>query len=374
MARYRRWSRRLGRARECIRWRWRGSKPVRITAGIEGIEMKKFLNDPDVAVDEMLEGFLYTHGRSMRKLPDARILVRVDAPVKGKVGVVSGGGSGHKPAFIGYVGKGMLDAVAVGEVFTSPPPGAIYEAIKAVDSGKGVILLLGNYAGDVMNFGMAAELAEADGIEVVQAISTDDVGSGFKDDTSKRRGVAGSFLIWKLAGAMAERRESLQEVARIASKVNANVRTMGVALSPCTVPAAGKPTFTLADDEMEVGVGHHGEPGMRRERIKPVDEIVDVLCEEVMNDLPFRASDEVVTLVNGLGATPQLELYIANRRLHKRLCDKGIRVYRSLVGEFFTALEMAGFSITLCKLDDELKDLLDAEAYTPGFAQAPAGK
>ncbi|NPV52018.1 MAG: dihydroxyacetone kinase subunit DhaK [Firmicutes bacterium] len=332
--------------------------------------MKKFINNPDVVVDEMVEGFLYAHGDRIRKLDEARTLVRADAPVKGKVGIVTGGGSGHKPSFIGYIGKGMLDAVAVGEIFTSPPPGAVYEAIKATDGGKGVLLLLGNYAGDVMNFDMAAELARGEGIEVEQSIATDDVGSGFKDDKSKRRGVVGEFLIWKMTGAMAERGEGLSEVKRIADKVNQNTRTMGVAISPCTVPAAGRPTFTLADDEMEVGVGHHGEPGLKREELRPVDEIVDMLCAEVIPDLPFEAGDEVVTLINGLGATPQLELYIANRRLFKNVTDKGIRIYRALVGEFFTALEMAGFSITLCRLDDELKELLDAEAYTPYFTQA----
>jgi dihydroxyacetone kinase-like protein len=332
--------------------------------------LKKFINDPMKVVDEMLEGFLFVNARTVRRsTTHARVVVRQDGPVEGKVAVVTGGGSGHKPSFIGYIGKGMLDAVCVGEIFTSPPVPAVLDAIKTADSGKGVLLLLGNYSGDVMNFEMAAELAGEEGIEVEQAIATDDVGAGFKDEPHKRRGVSGEFLIWKCCGAMAERGASLSEVKRIAEKVNANTRTMGVAITSCTVPAAGKPTFTLNEDEMEIGVGHHGEAGVARVPIRPVDEIVDMLVEKIVSDLPYEKGDEVVTLINGLGATPLLELYIAQRRLQQNLEGRGLRIARSMVGEFFTALEMAGFSITLAKVDGEMKDLLAAPAETPYFVQ-----
>ena len=333
--------------------------------------MKKFINDPMKVVDEMLEGFLFVNARYVRRsTTHPRVLVRKDAPVKGKVAVVTGGGSGHKPSFTGFLGKGMLDAVCVGEIFTSPPVPSVLDAIKTSHSDKGVLLLLGNYSGDVMNFDMAAELAREEGIEVEQAIATDDVGAGFKDEPQKRRGVSGEFLIWKCCGAMAERGASLAEVKRIAEKINANTRTMGVAITSCTVPAAGKPTFTLREDEMEIGVGHHGEPGVARVPFQPVDDVVDMLVEKVASDLPYKNSDEVLTLINGLGATPLLELYIAQRRLQQNLANQGIRIVRSMVGEFFTALEMAGFSITLLKLDEEIKELLAAPAETPYFVQA----
>jgi len=332
--------------------------------------MKKFINDPMNVVDEMLEGFLWVNERFVRRSAGhPRAIVRTDAPVQNKVAIITGGGSGHKPSFIGYIGRGMLDAVAVGEVFTSPPAPTILECIKASESGRGAMLLLGNYAGDVMNFDMAAELARDEGIEVEQAIATDDVGAGFVDEPEKRRGVSGEFLIWKCCGAAAERGDSLPDVKRIADKVNSLTRTMGVASGPCIVPAAGKPTFTLVDNEIEVGVGHHGEAGVSRESMRPVDEIVDMLAEKVIADLPFSDGDEVVTLVNGLGATPLLELYIAQRRLRQNLAGRGIRIGRAFVGEFFTALEMAGFSITVMRLDEELRGLLAAPAETPYWTQ-----
>jgi len=332
--------------------------------------MKKFINDPMQVVDEMLEGFLFVNAKYVRRsATHARVLLRRDAPVKGKVAIVTGGGSGHKPSFIGFLGQGMLDAVCVGDIFTSPPVPTIWDAIKSVNGGKGVILLLGNYSGDVMNFDMAAELAIDEGIEVMQSIATDDVGAGFKDEPHKRRGVSGEFLIWKCCGAMAERDESLSEVRRIAEKVNSNARTMGVAIAPCTVPAAGKPTFELSENEMEVGVGHHGEPGVMRMPLEPVDKVVDMLTEKIVSDLPYGNGDDVLTLINGLGATPLLELYIAQRRLQQNLQELGIHIVRSLVGEYFTALEMAGFSITLLKVDQELKELLAAPAETSYFVQ-----
>jgi dihydroxyacetone kinase-like protein len=329
--------------------------------------MKKFINDPFDVVDEMLEGFLAVHSRYVRKLETTRTVVRADAPVRGKVGVVTGGGSGHKPAFIGFIGKGMLDAVAVGEIFTSPPPNAIFAAASAVNGGKGVILLLGNYAGDVMNFQLAAEMAKAEGIPVEQAIATDDVGSGPKEKVANRRGVVGEFLIWKTVGAKAELGGSLEECKAVAEKVNRHTRTLGVALAPCTVPAKGSPTFIVAEDEMEYGVGHHGEPGTARIKMMTADQITEKMTLEVMDDLPFRSGDEVAVLINGLGATPALELYICYRKVRQILEARGIQVERSYVGEFFTALEMAGFSVTLIKLDPELKSLLDAPADTPYY-------
>lgn len=329
--------------------------------------MKKFINDPFDVVDEMLEGFLAVHARYVRKLETTRTVVRADAPVRNKVGVVTGGGSGHKPAFIGFIGKGMLDAVAVGEIFTSPPPNAVYEAAKAVNGGRGVIFLLGNYAGDVMNFQLAAEMARAEGIPVEQAIATDDVGSGPREKAASRRGVVGEFLIWKTVGAKAEAGGSLEECKAIAEKVNQNTRTLGVAIAPCTVPAKGTPTFVLGEDEMEYGVGHHGEPGRARLKVMTADQVTEKMTLELIEDLPFKAGDEVAVLINGLGATPALELYICFRKAKQVLEAKGIQVERSYVGEFFTALEMAGFSVTLLKLDAELKALLDAPADTPYY-------
>ena len=329
--------------------------------------MKKFINDPYDVVDEMLEGFLDVHKKYVRKLDAARTVVRTDAPVAGKVGVITGGGSGHKPSFIGFIGQGMLDAVAVGEIFTSPPPIACLEAAKAADGGKGVLLLLGNYAGDVMNFQLAADMAKAAGIPVEQVICTDDVGSGPKEEAHKRRGVVGAFFGWKVAGAQAAAGGSLEECKAAVEKVNANTRTLGVAISPCTVPAKGSPTFTLAEDEMEYAVGHHGEAGTAKIKTMSADETTEKMTLEVINDLPYKAGDEVAVLINGLGGTPQLELYICYRKVKQMLDDREIKVGSSYVGEFFTGLEMAGFSVTLMKLDDELKELLAAPADTPNY-------
>ena len=329
--------------------------------------MKKFINDPDSVVDEMVEAFAQVHSKYVRKLENVRTLVRKDAPIKGKVGLVSGGGSGHKPAFIGYIGEGLLDAVAVGEIFTSPPPNACLEAAKAADSGNGVLFLLGNYAGDVMNFEMAANLAEAQGIKVAKSISTDDVASAPKGEEEKRRGVVGSMLCWKVAGAKAEMGGTLAECKEVADRCNTNTRTIGVALAPCTVPAKGTPTFTLADDEMEYGVGHHGEAGIEKTRILPVDEVVQRMTDEIIADLPFAAGDRVVLMINGLGGTPPTEQYLAYRKARKVAEEAGLTVAISLVGEYFTGLEMAGFSVTVSRLDDELEQLVRAKADTCMF-------
>ena len=329
--------------------------------------MKKFINDPFDVVDEMLEGFLGVHQRYVRKLESARTVVRADAPVRGKVGIITGGGSGHKPAFIGFIGRGMLDAVAVGEIFTSPPPISVIEAAKAVNGGKGVLFLLGNYSGDVMNFNLAAEMCAEERIPVAQVIATDDVGSGSKERASNRRGVVGEFLAWKIAGAKAEAGGTLEECRAVAEKVNQMTRTLGVAMNPCTIPAKGTPTFILAEDEMEYAVGHHGEPGTAKIKMRSAAEIVEKMVAEILNDLPFKSGDEVAVLINGLEATPQLELFICYRQVKRILDRQGIKVYKPFVGEFFTALEMAGFSVTLMKADEELKILLDAPADTPCY-------
>ncbi len=324
--------------------------------------MKKFINDPDSVVDEMVEGFIQVHAKYVRKLDNVRTLVSQEAPINGKVGLVSGGGSGHKPAFIGYIGQGLLDAVAVGEIFTSPPPNACLEAARAVDGGKGVLFLLGNYAGDVMNFEMASNLAKAQGIEVAKSISTDDVASAPKGQEEKRRGVVGSILCWKVAGAKAQMGGSLAECKQVADRMNSNTRTIGVALAPCTVPAKGTPTFTLAEDEMEYGVGHHGEAGVEKTKLLSVDATVKRMTDEILADLPFTAGDNVLLMINGLGGTPPTELYLAYRKARKVAETTGLKVVISLVGEYFTGLEMAGFSITLSRLDDELEQLIRAKA------------
>ncbi|MGH4051126.1 MAG: dihydroxyacetone kinase subunit DhaK [Clostridium sp.] len=329
--------------------------------------MKKLINNPEFVVEEMLEGIVMAHPQYVRKLENADVLVRKNSPISGKVALVSGGGSGHEPAHGGYVGMGMLNAAVAGAVFTSPTPDPIYEAIKAVSAGCGVLLVVKNYTGDIMNFEMASEMAEMDGIIVETVVVNDDVAVENSLFTAGRRGIAGTVLVHKIAGAKAETGASLKEVKAVAQKVIANVRSMGMALAPCTVPAAGKPNFSLGQDEVEIGIGIHGEPGTHRETLKPVDGIVDQLLIKILADMPLEAGDEVAVMVNGLASTPLMELYIANRKVHKILEEKGVKVYRTFVGEYMTALEMAGFSITLLKLDDELKVLLDAPADTPAL-------
>jgi dihydroxyacetone kinase-like protein len=328
--------------------------------------MKKFLNNPDDAVDEMLEGYVLAN-QALVERPHPRV-IRARHRHSG-VGIITGGGSGHKPAFLGYVGKGVLDAVAVGDIFTSPPAIPILAAIKAADNGKGVVCLIGNYSGDVMNFEMAADLAREDGIKVEIAIATDDVGAGLTDRPELRRGVAGQVLIWKLCGAMAAVGRSAKEIVDAAGALNASTRTMGVATTSLIVPAAGRPTFEIGEDEMEFGVGHHGEPGLSREPMQSVDQIVDRLLDSILAELRPGHSDNVVVLVNGLGATPQLELYVAFRRVVASLALRKIVPAKAMVGEFFTALEMAGFSLTLSRVDRETLAYINAPAYPASFSQ-----
>ncbi len=329
--------------------------------------MKKIINDPDLVVQDMLKGLVAAYPSSFKLVPNTTVIVRKDAPVTGKVGLVSGGGSGHEPAHAGYVGEGMLDAAVCGEVFTSPTPDQIFEAIKAVDGGAGVFLVIKNYTGDVMNFEMAAELAQAEGIEVEHVIVNDDVAVEDSSFTTGRRGIAGTIFVHKMAGAKAQSGGSLQEVKTVAEKVVANVRSMGMALSPCTVPAAGKPSFELAENEMEVGMGIHGEPGTERKAIATADEIATELTQKVLDDMNLSSGDEVAVMINGLGSTPEMELYIVNGKVNEILNEKGIQIYQTFVGEYMTSLEMAGCSVTLLKLDEELKELLDAESKSPAF-------
>ncbi len=328
--------------------------------------MKKLINDPYEFVDETIEGVLLAHPDHLRRCEGSkRALMRADGPIEGKVGIVTGGGSGHIPVFLGYVGPGLCDAVSIGNVFSSPSTDDMLAATKAVDTGAGVLHLYGNYSGDVMNFGMAAEMAEMDGIEVATALARDDVSSAPVEEMDSRRAVAGLFFAYKIAGARAEEGAGLEEVMEAAESAIFNTRSMGVALSPCTIPAAGEPTFTLGENEMEIGMGIHGEPGVRRGEIRPADEVVDEILGHVIADLPFESGDEVAVLVNSLGATPPEELYVMFRRIHAVLDEAGLTIDSAFIGEYATSLEMAGASISLLKLDDDLKRLLHAEAYSP---------
>ncbi|WP_291050569.1 dihydroxyacetone kinase subunit DhaK [Herbiconiux sp.] len=326
--------------------------------------MKKLINDPKNVVDEAVVGFEAAHGDIVTVSHDPIYIVRKDAPVSGKVGIVSGGGSGHEPLHGGFVGFGMLDAAVPGPVFTSPTPDPILAATKAVDGGAGVLHIVKNYTGDVLNFETAADLAAAEDIEVRSVIIDDDVAVKDSLYTAGRRGVAGTVLVEKIAGAAAERGDDLDAVVAVAEKVNAQVRTMGVALTPCVVPHAGEPSFVLADDEIEIGIGIHGEPGRERIKLEPADAIVDRLLAPILEDLPFASGDDVLLLVNGMGGTPQVELYIVFRRAAEVLAEKGITVTRTLVGNFVTSLEMQGVSISVLKLDDELTELWDAPVQT----------
>jgi dihydroxyacetone kinase-like protein len=329
--------------------------------------MKKLINNADFVVEDMLKGIVAAHPEYVKKLETGNILIRKNSPIQGKVALVSGGGSGHEPAHGGYVGRGMLDAAVAGSVFTSPTPDQVYEAIKAVDGGAGVLLVIKNYTGDVMNFDMAKEMAEMEGITVESVIVNDDVAVENSTYTAGRRGIAGTIFVHKIAGAKAEKGTTLKEVKAVAEKVINNLRSMGMALTPCTVPAAGKPNFTLSENEMEIGMGIHGEPGTHREEIKTADEITEQLVNKILADMPLETGSEVALMVNGLASTPLMELYIVNKKVHEMLTQKGVKVYRTFVGEYMTSLEMAGCSISLLKLDNELKELLDDQADTPAF-------
>ena len=329
--------------------------------------MKKLINRPEDVVREELEGIAAAHADRLRVYTGPNFIVRADAPIQGKVAIVSGGGSGHEPMHGGFVGLGMLDAACPGEVFTCPTPDQMLAATKAVDGGAGVLHIVKNYTGDVMNFEMAAELAQDEGIEVEQVVIDDDVAVKDSLYTAGRRGVGATVLAEKICGAAAEQRRPLPDLAELCRKVNANARSMGVALTSCTVPMAGRPTFALGDDEMEVGVGIHGEPGRERRTVASAHEIVDTLATAIVDDLPFSRGDEVLAFVNGMGGTPLMELYLVYGELHTLLKARGIAITRNLVGSYITALDMAGCSITLLRLDDELTALWDAPVNTPGL-------
>lgn len=329
--------------------------------------MKKLINAPENVVADALLGIDAAHP-DLRVDHKNKIVYRADVARSRKVGLISGGGSGHEPLHGGFVGLGMLDAACAGEVFTSPVPGQILEATKTVDTGAGVLHIVKNYTGDVMNFEMAAEMAAAEtGVEVVSVITDDDVAVQDSLYTAGRRGVGVTVLLEKIAGAAAEEGRSLAEVARVARQVNANGRSMGVALTSCTVPAAGKPTFELPEQEIEIGVGIHGEPGRRRIPLAPAKEIAELLVEPILADLDFTGGDGVIAFVNGLGGTPLIELYLMYNEVTQILAKSGIHVVRSLVGPYITSLDMAGCSVTLLKLDQEMLRLWDAPVRTPGL-------
>ena len=327
--------------------------------------MKKIVNNPEDIVLEMLDGLVAANPGKFKYDRERKILARVDAPVKGKVAVLTGSGSGHEPDQVWYVGKGMMDAACAGAVFAAPTAEAIYEATKMVDGGVGVLYLIKNYTGDRANFGMATELSDADGIKVETVIADDDVAVKDSTYTAGRRGVAGAILNYKITCAKAEQKASLEEVKAIAERVNANVRSMGFALTSCTPPAKGSPIFDIGDDEMEIGVGLHGEPGRERTKITPAKDIIGLLTKNVVEDLPFKSGDEVAVMLNGLGGSPLIELYVAFNEVAKYLKDLNIKIYKAYIGEYCTSLDMAGCSVSLLKLDDEMKELLEYPVDIP---------
>jgi dihydroxyacetone kinase-like protein len=327
--------------------------------------MKKFVNDPKQYVPEMLQGIALANPDTITYVPEYNLIMRKDAPRDDKVSIVQGSGSGHEPAHVMVVGQGMLDAACPGDVFAAPPMDYVYETAKRLASPKGVLLLVNNYTGDRMAFDMGKEMAESEGIKAEILMINDDVAVKDSTYTIGRRGVAGNFFVIKAVGAASERGDDLDEVVRIGKKVNDVTRTMGLALTACTPPAKGSPLFELGADEMEVGVGIHGEPGRERRKLATADEIADELLEAVVSDLPYSSGDRVALMINGLGGTPISELYILYRRAHQQLAERGITVWRSYVNEYCTSLDMAGASLTLVKVDDELAELFAAPAEIP---------
>ncbi len=329
--------------------------------------MKKLINKPEDVVPEALAGVAAAHPDLVKVHYNPNFIVRADAPVQGKVGLLSGGGSGHEPMHGGFVGHGMLDAACPGAVFTSPTPDQMLEATKAVNSGAGVLHIVKNYTGDVLNFEMAADLAKAEGIEVEAVVTNDDVAVQDSLYTAGRRGVGITVIAEKITGAAAEQKRSLKDVAQVCRQVNAQGRSMGMALTSCTVPHAGKPTFELPDDEMEIGIGIHGEPGRKRLKLASAAEVTEMLVRPIVEDLPFKSGDSVLAFVNGMGGTPQIELYLVYNEVNKILSGLGVKIARNLIGSYITSLEMAGCSVTLLKLDDELTKLWDAPVKTAGL-------
>lgn len=327
--------------------------------------MKKIINEAENVVTEMLEGLIAANPDSLEYIPEKRIIMRKDRKSAGKVAVITGSGSGHEPDQVFYVGKGMMDAACAGPVFAAPTADAIYEAAKAVDNGAGVLFMVKNYTGDRAQFAMASEMAEMDGIKVQTVIADDDVAVKDSTFTAGRRGVAGAILGYKIVCAKAEEGASLEELVELANKVNGNTRSMGFGLTSCITPAKGAPTFEIGNDEMEIGVGLHGEPGRQRTKIMPADKIVSLITKNCLEDLPFKEGDEVAVMLNGLGGTPLMELYVAYNKVAKMLKEAGIKVYRSYVNEYCTSIDMAGCSVSLLKLDDEMKEMLDYPVEIP---------
>lgn len=320
--------------------------------------MKKFINAYDNMIEEMLTGFVAANCDKVEKRAE-RVIARKGAPFKDKVGIITGGGSGHKPAFIGYIGEGMLDAVAVGNIFAAPGVKICYGAIKAADSGNGVLVCMGNYSGDTMNFGMTVDMLREEGANVEMGVVNDDVTSSPKERIENRRGVAGEIILWKVVGALAAMGADLQTMKKVGDDIIYNTRSLGVAHSACIMPSSGKPSFEIGEDEMEIGVGHHGEPGIEKVRMMSADKITDLIMEKILEDLPFQKNDDVSVILNGLGSTSLLEEHIIYKRVDEILQAKGINVYKAWVGEYFTSMEMGGFSITLTKLDAETKKCVD---------------
>ena len=329
--------------------------------------MNRIVNNPDFVVEDMLIGFVKTHKDIVSTTEDARVLKYKNAPVEGKVGIVTGGGSGHKPAFIGYIGENLCDAVAVGEIFSSPTAKAFLDAIKEADSGKGVACLYGNYAGDNMNVKMAMRKAKNLGIEVKTVVANDDCASAPKTELEKRRGVAGEVLMWKVGGAKASMGGSLDEVIAVAQKAIDNTRSVGIGTAPCTIPAVGHPNFQIEDGKMEFGIGHHGEPGINVQDLKPAKDIARQMAKAVIDDMEPEEGSEVAVLMSGLGATPVMELYVLYDEVEEYLKEQGLSVYKVFIGDYVTSLDMNGAALTVLKLDDELKELLDYEAKSPGI-------
>jgi len=331
--------------------------------------VQKVINNPQKVVEEMLEGYLKAYSEIIERTGNPRVIKYNRAPIDGKVSIVTGGGSGHKPAFIGYIGKNMVDAVAVGEIFSSPPAQMFYDAFKEADSGRGVACLYGNYAGDIMNVKMAIEMAEDDGIEVKTVVANDDVPSAPIEQREKRRGVAGEVLMWKVGGAKAAMGADLDGVVAAAQKAINSTRSMGIGLSPCTIPEVGHPNFTIEEGKMEVGIGHHGEPGIVIADLESAAGMAKRMCDIILPDLPFKSKDEVVVLISGLGSTPLMELFILYNDVSKILEERGIAVYRPYVDNYFTSMEMAGVTLTIMKLDGELKECIDYKSDCMGFRQ-----
>ena len=327
--------------------------------------MKKIINKPGDFVEESIEGLVKSHPDVYSFAPDNKRVITRTTKASNKVGIVTGGGSGHLPVFTGYVGRGFLDACAIGSVFASPSVEQMVSAIKNADNGNGVLCVIGNYGGDVMNFEMACEMVESEGIKTKKVIVADDIASASAEEKSKRRGIAGMIFVFKIAGAIAETGASLDDVFKLASETNNNIRTLGVALSPCILPEAGKPTFEINNNEIEIGMGIHGEPGIKREKLKPANDLVDDLYKRIINDSKLTANDNIAIMINSLGATPLEELYIISKRVNENLSNSKINNLKSYVGRYATSMEMAGMSITTLKLNDDLKKYLLAKSECP---------